>query len=116
MEVLPLEGYLTENETADGRKEIEEQISDFLIRRIKGEVYLPECQSYDDGSMAIRIAEYAFIVTRQFAAWDIGYATILMPRFSDILAYGLATHKPVPITTYEFDLKIILPYGNNEGI
>ena len=26
-----------------------------------------ECQSYDDGSMAIRIAEYAFIVARQFA-------------------------------------------------
>ena len=64
VEVLPSEGYLTENETADGSKEIEEQISDFLIK-IEGEVYLLECQSYDDGSMAIRIAEYAVIVARQ---------------------------------------------------
>ncbi len=42
------------------------------------------CQSYDDGSMAIRIAEYAFIVARQFATWDIGHATIQMPKFSVI--------------------------------
>ncbi len=83
VEVLPSEGYLTESETADGSKEIEEQISDFLIK-IRSEVYLLECQSYDDGSMAIRIAEYAFIVARQFATWDIGHATIPMPRFSVI--------------------------------
>ena len=78
VEILPSEGYLTENETADGSKEIEEQVSDFLIR-IGSEIYLLECQSYDDGSMAIRIAEYAFIVARQFATWDIGHATI--PKF-----------------------------------
>ena len=83
VEVLPSEGYLTESETADRSKEIEEQISDFLIK-IGSEVYLLECQSYDDGSMAIRIAEYAFIVARQFATWDIGHATIPMPRFSVI--------------------------------
>lgn len=39
---------------------------DFLIK-IGDEVYLLESQSYDDGSMAIRIAEYAFIVGRQSA-------------------------------------------------
>ncbi|MCI8938488.1 MAG: hypothetical protein HFH12_00615 [Dorea sp.] len=83
VEILPSEGYLTESETADGSKEIEEQISDFLIK-IGSEVYLLECQSYDDGSMAIRIAEYAFIVARQFATWNIGHATIPMPRFSVI--------------------------------
>ena len=83
VEVLPSEGYLTENETTDGSKEIEGQISDFLIR-IGGEIYLLEAQSYDDGSMAIRIAEYAFIVARQFATWDIGHAIIPMPRFSVI--------------------------------
>lgn len=32
VEVLPLEGYLTENETADGYKDIEEKISDFVIK------------------------------------------------------------------------------------
>ncbi|MCI8300103.1 MAG: hypothetical protein HFI69_07110 [Lachnospiraceae bacterium] len=83
VEVLPSEGYLTENETADGSKHIEEQISDFLMK-IGGEVYLLECQSYDDGSMAVRIAEYAFIAARQSASWDNGHAVIPMPRFSVI--------------------------------
>ena len=99
VEVLPSEGYLTESETADGSKEIEEQISDFLIK-IGSEVYLLECQSYDDGSMAIRIAEYAFIVARQFATWDIGHATIPMPRFSII--YIKRTEKTPKATTITF--------------
>ncbi len=90
---------MTENETADGSKEIEEQISDFLIK-IGSEVYLLECQSYDDGSMAIRIAEYAFIVARQFAVWDIGKATIPMPRFTVI--YVKRTEKTPKATTITF--------------
>ena len=99
VEVLPSEGYLTESETADGSKEIEEQISDFLIK-IGSEVYLLECQSYDDGSMGIRIAEYAFIVARQFATWDIGHATVLMPQFSVI--YIKSTDKTPKTTTITF--------------
>jgi hypothetical protein len=99
VEILPSEGYLTENETADGSKDIEEQISDFLIK-IESEIYLLECQSYDDGSMAIRIAEYAFIVARQFATWDIGHATIPMPRFSII--YVKRTDKTPKKTTITF--------------
>lgn len=97
--ILPSEGYLTENETADGSKEIQEQISDFLIR-IGSEVYLLECQSYDDDSMAIRIAEYAFITARQFAVWDIGKATIPMPRFAVI--YVKRTDKTPKATTITF--------------
>lgn len=99
VDVLPSEGYLTENETADGSKQIEEQISDFLIK-IRDEVYLLECQSYDDGSMAIRIAEYAFIVASQFAVWDIGKATIPMPRFTVI--YVKRTEKTPKATTITF--------------
>lgn len=99
VEVLASEGYLTENETPDGSKEVEEQISDFLIR-IGSDVYLLECQSYDDGSMAIRIAEYAFIVARQFATWDIGHATIPMPRFSVI--YVRRTDRTPKTTTITF--------------
>lgn len=99
VDVLPSEGYLTENESADGSKEIEEQISDFLIK-IKDEVYLLECQSYDDGSMAIRIAEYAFIVARQFAVWDIEKATIPIPRFTVI--YVKQTEKTPKTTTITF--------------
>lgn len=37
----------------------------------------------------------------------------LMP---DILDYGLETHQPAPVMTYEFDLKNSLQYGGNEGI
>jgi hypothetical protein len=99
VDVLPSEGYLTEHETTDGSKEIEEQISDFLIQ-IKGEIYLLECQSYDDGSMAIRIAEYAFIVARQFAVWDIGRAVVPMPRFAVI--YIKKTAKTPKTTTVTF--------------
>ena len=93
--ILPSEGYLTEGETADGSKAIEEQISDFLLK-IGQEVYLLECQSYNDDSMAIRIAEYAFIAARQSAVWDIGHATIPMPRFS--IVYIKRTAK-TPLTT-----------------
>ena len=99
VETLPSEGFLTENETADGSKDIEEQISDFVLK-IENEIYLLECQSYDDGSMAIRIAEYAFIVARQFAVWDIGHATIPMPRFSII--YIKRTEKTPKATTITF--------------
>lgn len=99
VETLPSEGYLTESETADGSRDIQEQISDFVIK-IGSEVYLLECQSYDDGSMAIRIAEYAFIVARQFASWDIGHATIPMPRFSVI--YVKRTEKTPKTTAVTF--------------
>ena len=44
VETLPSEGFLTENETADGSKDIEEQISDFVLK-IENEIYLLECQS-----------------------------------------------------------------------
>lgn len=37
----------------------------------------------------------------------------LMP---DILDYALATNNPIPMTTYEFDLKSSLAYGGSEGI
>ena len=83
IEVLPSEGYLTEEETQTGEKNIEEQISDFLIK-IGNDVFLLECQSYDDDSMAIRIAEYAFITARKFSKWNIGEAIIPMPHFSVI--------------------------------
>ncbi|MDD6657553.1 MAG: hypothetical protein PUE95_09730 [Lachnospiraceae bacterium] len=99
IETLPSEGYLTESETPDGSKDIEEQISDFVIK-IGSEIYLLECQSYDDGSMAIRIAEYAFIVARQFATWNIGHATIPMPRFSII--YVKRTDRTPKKTTVTF--------------
>lgn len=50
--------------------------------------------------MAIRIAEYAFIIARQFATWDIGYATIPMPRFS--IVYVKRTEKTPKTTVITF--------------
>ena len=37
-------------------------------------------------------------------------------RLPDILDYGLATHSPVPIKTYEFNLVNKLAHGGSEGI
>ena len=37
-------------------------------------------------------------------------------RLPDILDYGHATSNPIPIRTYEFDLRNSLNYGGNEGI
>ena len=83
VELIPSEGYLTEGETLKGEKAIQERINDFLIR-LEGHTYLLECQSYDDGAMAIRIAEYAFITARKFSVWDAGEARLTMPEFSVI--------------------------------
>jgi hypothetical protein len=80
--VLPSDGFLTQ-EGSDGETQLEKKISDFLIQ-IGNEIYLLECQSYDDGSMAIRIAEYAFLAARQHATWDAGTAVFTMPHFSVI--------------------------------
>ena len=37
-------------------------------------------------------------------------------KIPDILDYSLATSNPIPIRTYEFDLRNSLNYGGNEGI
>ena len=37
-------------------------------------------------------------------------------KMPDILDYGIATSKPVPIRIYEFELKNNLDYGGSEGI
>ena len=68
-------------------------------------MYLLECQSYDDGSMAIRLAEYAFIAARQFATWSIGRATIPMPRYSVIYI------KKTPNTPKETVITFVFPDG-----
>ena len=99
MDVLPSEGYLSGNETEKGSHEIEEKVSDFLIK-IEDQVYLLECQSYDDDSMALRIAEYAFIAARQSADWGIGYASIPIPKFSVI--YIKRTDKTPRTSTLNF--------------
>lgn len=70
--VLPSEGFLTENETID------------------------------DNSMAIRIAEYAFIVAGKYADWDIGHAIIRMPRFAVIYIRKTASTPQKTTITFKF--------------
>lgn len=54
--VLSTDNYI-ENRDTDN---IEERESDGLFS-ICGDTYLLECQSYEDDTMAIRIAEYAYV-------------------------------------------------------
>ncbi|MCM1126989.1 MAG: hypothetical protein NC429_11015 [Lachnospiraceae bacterium] len=115
VEVLPSDGYLTEAKTSDDSKKIEEQDSDFLIK-IESEVYLIECQSYDDGSMAIRIAEYAFIVARQFATWDIGHAVMPMPRFSVIYVKKTSKTPKTTVITFIFPDGQVVNYESENVI
>ena len=83
VEIVSAEGYLTEDETMQGDKDLKERLTDFLIR-MGDEIYLFEFQSYDDDSMAIRLAEYAFITARKNAKWDIGEAVLPLPHFAVI--------------------------------
>jgi hypothetical protein len=75
--------FFTETDTKDGRKKLERRESDSVLK-IENEYYVMECQSYDDDSMALRIAEYTFLVARDNAEYDIGRATIVFPRFAVI--------------------------------
>ena len=101
IDVLSAEGYLTEQETDQGGKELEEKVTDFLIH-IGNETFLLECQSYDDESMAIRLAEYSFIAARKSAIWDIGKAFIPMPSFSVVYVRCTANTPKKTSITFSF--------------
>jgi hypothetical protein len=75
--------FFTETDAKDGGKKLERRESDSVLK-IENEYYVLECQSYDDDSMALRIAEYTFLVARDNAEYDIGRATIVFPRFAVI--------------------------------
>lgn len=83
--VLSSENYIENVETDS----IEERESDALFS-ICGDTYLIECQSYEDGTMAIRIAEYAFLSARDNAIWDQNKVTLNMPAYTII--YVKSTH------------------------
>ncbi len=79
--ILTSEGYfLSEKEF---EKRVEHKESDFLIV-IHDHYYLIESQSYEDGSMDIRIAEYAFMSARSTVKKENGYAVFTMPEFTVI--------------------------------
>ncbi|MBR1598654.1 MAG: hypothetical protein IJ661_07090 [Lachnospiraceae bacterium] len=94
IEVLPSEGFIVNNLDSNEEK-LEERDNDFIIR-IDKDYYLIECQSYDDGDMALRIAEYSFLAARQNAVWDQGHAVMSFPHYSVIY---LKSSKKTPKTT-----------------
>ena len=99
LEVLVSEGDLTK--LADGKADIHSRTSDFLIR-IRDELYLIECQSYQDGSMAIRIAEYAFISAKQNAIWEKDRVILKMPNYCIVYVKNDNSTPEYTKITYEF--------------
>ena len=83
IELLSSEGYIVDDKTTKEER-IEKRESDLLIR-ISGRTFLIECQSYEDGSMEIRIAEYAFLAARSEASKDPeGYVHSKLQEFTVI--------------------------------
>lgn len=80
--ILSSEGYFVDTQS-DNNPDIIERNTDFLIK-IENDYYLLECQSYDDESMALRIAEYSFLAARQNAHWNQEKAVIEFPHYSVI--------------------------------
>ncbi len=78
VELLPTDGQfvIPDDEGVD----IEERDSDMLLV-IQGDKYLVECQSYDDETMAIRIAEYSFIAARNTVDDRNGRMVFTMPNY-----------------------------------
>ena len=93
-EVLPSEGFIV-NSLDSNEEKLEEKDNDFIIR-IDNDYYLIECQSYDDGDMALRIAEYSFLAARQNAVWNQGHAVMTFPHYTVIY---LKSSKRTPKTT-----------------
>lgn len=101
--VLSAENYF-ENPISD---EIEERESD-LFMDICGDTYLIECQSYEDGTMAIRIAEYAFLTARNTAVWENGKVILNMPQYAVIY---VKSNNNTPLYT-----EITFNFPNHESI
>ena len=101
VETLPSEGVFLHPEKPDTEEKIEKRENDFLLR-IGDDYYLLECQSYDDESMSIRIAEYTFLAARSRATYNQGEVILPMPHFTVI--YIKNTDKTPRMTkiTYRF--------------
>ena len=73
-----------------------------MLLRIDDDVYLVECQSYDDDSMAIRIAEYSFIAARDNAEFGQGHAELKMPAFTIVYLKATSATPRETSITYSF--------------
>ena len=83
VETLPSEGVFLNHETSDTEEKMEKRENDFLLH-IGDDYYLLECQSYDDDSMSIRLAEYTFLAARSQASYTQSRVELPIPHFTVI--------------------------------
>jgi hypothetical protein len=92
------DGFFTEKSAKNAKNTLEKRESDSVFL-INGDYYVLECQSFDDDSMALRIAEYTFLVARDTADYSIERAVITLPRFTVIyIKKSVKTPKRTSIT------------------
>ncbi len=95
VEILPTEGFFVDKLELSKDSELQRRESDSLIR-IENDFYLIECQTYDDDSMAIRLAEYTFLAARSNSVSTQQSVTLNLPSYTVI--YIKRTEK-TPLTT-----------------
>ena len=101
IEVLSSEGFFVDGHKADEESKIDGRETDFLIH-IEGDYYLLECQSYDDDSISIRLAEYTFLAARSIASWNQERVVMKMPYFSVIYIKNSENTPRTTTITYQF--------------
>ena len=99
-------GVLSDGQTADGEEQVRERVTDSAIR-VGDESYILECQSYADGSLVIRIIEYAFVSALRSAEQSPDRIRLEFPHFAVIYV------KHVPSGPAEAEVVFALPDGQS---
>ena len=101
LELISTDEHITSKFGKEKEYSIDTRISDFILK-IRNEHFLLECQSYNDGSMAIRIAEYTFLSARHTATNENGRWIINMPNYSVIYIKSNSNTPKKTEITYKF--------------
>ena len=98
--ILPSEGFFHDREKAEDEV-IEERINDFLLC-VGGDYYLLECQTYDDDSIVLRLAEYTFLAARSVADYGRERIVLPMPYFTVLYIKPTGETPRTTTITYRF--------------
>ena len=98
--ILPSEGFFHDREKAEDEV-IEERINDFLLS-VDGDYYLLECQTYDDDSIVLRLAEYTFLAARSVADYGRERIVLPMPYFTVLYIKPTGETPRTTTITYRF--------------
>lgn len=80
IELLPSEG-VTLTPANDGTADVKKRVTDMIVK-IRDKLYIIECQSDNDSTMVIRLAEYAFMGALRNAVLKDGIMHIKMPKYT----------------------------------